>query len=541
MTGAVLSRSCSVRQAYLSAAGGDLLVTLHEQPEPAPAVLIVSAFGVSCSEPRYLMTLLARRLAAEGMSVVQYDHPADGDSTGALAGIGACDLIDGAREVLAFAAAPARGAVTVVGYGIGNAIACALLDEPAVGSAVLIGPCLRAWELDWLAACPPPDGAGMIAPPVTADGTPLGDVWRAIYGEPVVLSQPPGPVPASLVGELARADPRPALVSHRTRVLLISDLDSDLAGPAGPHVRLVHEPTSAQPSWHWNFTARTSVIDAITSWAREARGDTGVRDQPQAGSSRLRDRTSDGRAVVRAVDVSGEKVFGILREPVVPSPASGLCVVYEPGNPGQRVDIHRAGPVLAQTLAGRGLASFRYDPRGMGTSQGDYQHMTWSGRLADLTRVMDCLEADGYKFFVLVGNSAGARVAVRAACADRRVAGLVLWDPVLRDAADGAAPALIRVPGGLATEWCGLPLGLRYQRDERDYDYVNALARVEAPTCVVLADDGADDSAGLPTGRDGVTVHRAAGTHGFNWPGLLRAVDISAHWILTTLLRGMVP
>lgn len=536
--------SYTVRHGYLRAARGDLLVTLHRQPEPAPVVLIVSAFGVSCSEPRYLMTLLARRLAAEGMTVVQYDHPADGDSTGSPAEIRAGDLLDGAQQALTVAAGHSSGAIAVVGYGIGNAIACTLLDQPGVGLAVLISPCLRAWDLDWVAACPRPDGAGMIAPPVTADRTALGDIWRAIYGEPVVLSQPPAPVSASLVGDLARADPRPALARHRTSVLLISDLDSDLTGQAGPSLRLTHEASSVQPSWHWNFTVRSSVIEAITGWLGAARSEVGAVDQAEADDPQLQDQASDGKAIARSVQVCGETVLGVLRQPDVPAAANELCVIYEPGNPGQRVDIHRAGPVLAETLAGRGLASFRYDPRGMGTSQGDYQQMTWSARLTDLTCVMDSLEADGYKSFAVVGNSAGARVAVRAACTDRRIAGVVLWDPVLRDAADsadGAVPALIRVPGGVATEWCGLPLGLRYQRDEREYDYLNALAQVPVPTCLVLAVDGVGDSAVLAAAPDDVAVHHVAGTHGFNWPGLLRAVDISAQWILTTHRRGVMP
>ena len=78
----MLTAPYRVRQGYLRGAAADLLVHVYEQPAAASVVLISGALGVSCTEPRYLMTLLARRLADNGATVVQYDHPADGDSAG---------------------------------------------------------------------------------------------------------------------------------------------------------------------------------------------------------------------------------------------------------------------------------------------------------------------------------------------------------------------------------------------------------------------------------------------------------------------------
>lgn len=471
-----------VHQGYLPSNGVDLLVHVHEQPVVAPTVVISSALGVSCTEPRYLMTLLARRLADEGATVVQYDHPADGDSTGDPGTVGAAELFAAGRQVLDFATGLSSGPIAVIGYGAGNAVAATLLEHSAVRAAVLLAPCVRAWGRDWAALCPPgPDG--LIAPAVTPDGTDRGDIWRALYGEPVVPSQPPGPVGIRFLTEFARLHPYTATSARRDDVLVISDLETDLDGGGGAGLRLVHDATPAQPSWHWNLANRCIVVDAVADWiaGRCRRGVTARHHRPDGDgvsvsvrtAGELRVGTTDGTASVRPVTVKDDVIFGILRRPDVPAAQPGLCVIYETGNPGQRVDIHRCGPVLAERLAAHGLASFRYDPRGMGTSQGNYQDMTWSRRVEDMAAVIESLGADGFHSIVVLGNSAGGRVGLRGAADDPRIAGLVLWGPILRESTDEpAGPNLVRVPGGLATEWCGLPLGLRYQRDVREYDYV---------------------------------------------------------------------
>lgn len=392
-----------VHQGYLPGNGVDLLVHLHKQPVAAPTVVISSALGVSCTEPRYLMTLLARRLADEGATVVQYDHPADGDSTGDPGTVGAAELFAAGRQVLDFAARLSSGPLAVIGYGAGNAVAAGLLEHSAVCAVVLLAPCVRAWSRDWVALCPPgPDG--LIAPAVTPDGTDRGDVWRALYGEPVVLSQPPGPVGIRLLTELARLHPYAATSARRDKVLVISDLETDLDGAVGTGLRLVHNATPAQPSWHWNLANRGIVVDAVADWvdgrcrcgvtARHHRSDGDGTSVRTAGE--LRAGTTDGAASVCPVTVKDDVIFGILRRPDGPAAKLGLCVIYETGNPGQRVDIHRCGRVLAERLAAFGLASFRYDPRGMGTSQGNYQDMTWSRRVEDMAAVIESLGADGF-------------------------------------------------------------------------------------------------------------------------------------------------
>jgi len=84
---------------------------------------------------------------------------------------------------------------------------------------------------------------------------------------------------------------------------------------------------------------------------------------------------------------------------------------------------------LADHLAEEGLASFRYDKRGVGASDGDYKSAGFHDNIADATVAIAMLRArtdvDPDDIFV-VGHSEGALIATELAVTDRRLAGAVL-------------------------------------------------------------------------------------------------------------------
>lgn len=523
---------------FMPGPGGGLLVCLHRQPRPSPALLISSALGVTFTEPRYLMTLLARVAADAGYTVVQYDHPAEGDSAGLPGKATAADLLEAGEDMARFAHSLSDGRVVAVGYGAGNAVVTSLLESRGVDRAALIGPSLRAWtHADWPGLCPAGDD-GLVAPPVTADGTELGDVWRAVYGEPVVPSQPPGPIHPAVLRSLSSMNPADTLRRRDRDVLIISDLPGDLETAAGDGVLLRHSPTADQPSWHWNMSCRQQVLDSIIHWLDQdtTGGRSVTTGQPRQAVTLPQPSDGTYQEAVH-VRVAGEDVRGILRSAPGANGAGRVCVIYETGNPGQRVDIHRCAPVAAAMLASHGISSFRYDPRGMGSSSGAYHEMTWSRRAEDLRAVIKMLAGRGFTSLVILGNSAGARTALSVAETDPRISGLVLWGPILSESDDPPNhPTLVRVPGGLATEWCGLPLGLSYQRDVRGLDYLAKLRMDKTPTCIVFADDEPDKDnqrAVLEAvhHRHEVTVRTSPGQHGFSWTGLGDALGLTMDWI----------
>jgi len=86
-------------------------------------------------------------------------------------------------------------------------------------------------------------------------------------------------------------------------------------------------------------------------------------------------------------------------------------------------------PPLVSALADRGIASFRYDKRGVGESGGDYWSCGFHDLLADAKEAVSFLssrsEIDPKRIFVL-GHSEGAIIALNLAASDSGVSGAVL-------------------------------------------------------------------------------------------------------------------
>jgi pimeloyl-ACP methyl ester carboxylesterase len=84
---------------------------------------------------------------------------------------------------------------------------------------------------------------------------------------------------------------------------------------------------------------------------------------------------------------------------------------------------------IALHLAHQGIATFRYDKRGVGASQGDYWETGFFDRVSDATAALAWLKSQDQvrpdKIFVL-GHSEGSGVTMRLAGAGAEVAGIIL-------------------------------------------------------------------------------------------------------------------
>ena len=87
--------------------------------------------------------------------------------------------------------------------------------------------------------------------------------------------------------------------------------------------------------------------------------------------------------------------------------------------PGQRLDVSKA---LAEGLAARaGVASLRYDKRGVGESGGDFVTATFSDETADASNALNVLRAipETNGRVAVIGHSVGATIAMRLAVEQR--------------------------------------------------------------------------------------------------------------------------
>ncbi|WMI64783.1 alpha/beta hydrolase [Aestuariibaculum sp. YM273] len=85
--------------------------------------------------------------------------------------------------------------------------------------------------------------------------------------------------------------------------------------------------------------------------------------------------------------------------------------------------------VIAEHLASKGIASFRYDDRGVGASTGDFVNSTLDDHSKDLQGIMDYFKTTkGHSFssFILFGHSQGGILAAKVAVANESVKKVVL-------------------------------------------------------------------------------------------------------------------
>lgn len=125
---------------------------------------------------------------------------------------------------------------------------------------------------------------------------------------------------------------------------------------------------------------------------------------------------------------------------VVPHAAKAVVIFVHGSGPMDRDENSKGAKLnifntLADAFAGIGVASLRYDKRGVGASGGDFKRLRQSEMVADLVACIAWVQAQGLGPIYLCGHSEGTAIAP-AAAAQADVAGLVLLCPYLTSGPD---------------------------------------------------------------------------------------------------------
>jgi exosortase A-associated hydrolase 1 len=126
-----------------------------------------------------------------------------------------------------------------------------------------------------------------------------------------------------------------------------------------------------------------------------------------------------------------EQLIGIHHRPDM-APRSGVVIVV--GGPQYRAGSHRQFTLLARHLAQQGIATFRFDYRGMGDSSGEERDFL--SIQDDICCALDkfCTLAPSVQEFVLWGLCDAATACALYAHQDSRITGLVMANPWVRTA-----------------------------------------------------------------------------------------------------------
>jgi exosortase A-associated hydrolase 1 len=139
-------------------------------------------------------------------------------------------------------------------------------------------------------------------------------------------------------------------------------------------------------------------------------------------------------------DCEGSRLIGVITRPERPQQAGVVIVV---GGPQYRAGSHRQFTLLARQLAKQGIASLRFDYRGMGDSEGEMRN--FEDIDADIKAAIDELMAQVPEIerVALWGLCDAASAALYYGHTDPRVKGLVLLNPWVHSEA-GAARARLK-------------------------------------------------------------------------------------------------
>ena len=136
----------------------------------------------------------------------------------------------------------------------------------------------------------------------------------------------------------------------------------------------------------------------------------------------------------RFIDLDDERIFAAFNFPVM-RPSRALVICHPMGE--EKLWAHRVLVSLSRDLADAGYLVVRFDFRGEGDSDRQFEEADLDTRIQDTRRMIDAATAQspGIGGVDLLGLRLGATVATAAAVQSKSVSRLVLWDPVV----DGAA------------------------------------------------------------------------------------------------------
>jgi exosortase A-associated hydrolase 1 len=139
-------------------------------------------------------------------------------------------------------------------------------------------------------------------------------------------------------------------------------------------------------------------------------------------------------------ECDGDRLIGIIAQPAQPIETGVVIIV---GGPQYRAGSHRQFTLLARQLAEQGIASIRFDYRGMGDSEGDMRN--FEAIDADIKAAIDSFttQTPGIKQIVLWGLCDAASAALYYGHTDPRVKGMILLNPWVHTEA-GAARARLK-------------------------------------------------------------------------------------------------
>lgn len=190
-------------------------------------------------------------------------------------------------------------------------------------------------------------------------------------------------------------------------------------------------------------------------------------------------------------DCKGQQLVGMLHLPEGRAKCPAVLMLH--GFTGNKAESHRMFVKLARALCTQGIASLRFDFRGSGDSEGEFENMTLRSELMDAQEALRWLgkhkRVDNRRVAV-VGMSMGAMIASMLVARERdRIKSLILWAPV----AEGEAilnqmstpEAVTSLAQTGVTDYEGYLVGMPFIRQFAEAKPLREVTRAKCPVLIV--------------------------------------------------------
>ena len=192
----------------------------------------------------------------------------------------------------------------------------------------------------------------------------------------------------------------------------------------------------------------------------------------------------------------GQKIFGILHKPA--GVAKAPCVVVMHGFASSKHGTNRAHVMLSEKLAEQGLASFRFDFRGAGDSEGSLSDISIEDMVSDALSVLTHtkgLEGIDSERIGVYGSSLGGAIAMLSAAKFKKVKTMALWAPVAsgelwyRDFIAENPEKLTQDPKEVLSSYRGIKLSPQFQEQFGRMTAAKMLEELDVPLLHMHGED----------------------------------------------------
>lgn len=206
---------------------------------------------------------------------------------------------------------------------------------------------------------------------------------------------------------------------------------------------------------------------------------------------------------------AGQQIVGILHLPEFKRKVPLVVLVH--GWSGNSLGVWNAFFVkAARTFAKSGFAVLRFDFRGSGNSEGEFENQTISSMLSDLKNVLAQIvkhEAINSNKIALVGHSQGGYISILHAAKDKRIKSVVLWMGRTADLKDFWSKTTFddmkRKGYAIWDEY--KVLNKKYVADSAKYNSESALRKIRVPISMIY-----DELDSIVPPSEGLRVKRLA-------------------------------